>query len=89
MKFCFEIFFSKKLVTTEEWREFIQAISFYNGTFRKWKLWVVLDQNQLRYFVQTRRFLPVTIRSLNSFVLKRTSMFPLRYYKYTLIGNLK
>lgn len=89
MKFCFEIFFSKKLVTTEEWREFIQAISFYNGTFRKWKLWVVLDQNQLRYFVQTRRFLPVTIRSLNSFVLKRTSMFPLKYYKHTLIGNLK
>ena len=89
MKFCFEIFFSKKFVTTEEWQEFIQAISFYNGTFRRWKLWVMLEQNQLRYFVETHCSLPVTIHFLNSFVLKRTSMFPLKYYEHTLIGNLK
>lgn len=89
MKFCFEIFFSKKFVTSEEWEEFIQAISFYNGIFRKWKLWVMLEQNQLRYFVQTRRFLPVTLHSLKAFVLKSTSMFPLKYYEHTWIGKLK
>lgn len=65
-----EIYLTKKFVTKEEWLELINTISNYNGLFRKWKIVIINDKNQIRYFVKTRCSLPATINNLNSFLLK-------------------
>lgn len=65
-----EIYLTKKNITKEEWSELIKVISNYNGLFRKWKIIIKNDKNQIRYFVKTNCSLPSTINNLNSFLLK-------------------
>lgn len=65
-----EIYLTKKNITKEEWSELIRVISNYNGLFRKWKIIIKNDKNQIRYFVKTNCNLPSTINNLNSFLLK-------------------
>ena len=65
-----EIYLTKKNITKEEWLELIRVISNYNGLFRKWKIIIKNDKNQIRYFVKTNCSLPSTINNLNSFLLK-------------------
>ena len=72
MGFTSEIYLTKKLISKEEWSEFIKIISNYNGILRKWKIIITNDKNQIRYFVKTRCSLPATINHLNSFLLKPT-----------------
>ena len=66
----FEIYLTKKHITREEWIDFINIISLYNGFFKRWKIVVFNENNKLRYFVQTRCSLPASINNLNSFLLK-------------------
>ena len=70
MGFTSEIYLTKKFVSKEEWRKLINIISNYNGFLRKWKLVIINDKNQIRYFLKTRCSLPSTINNLNSFLLK-------------------
>ena len=65
-----EIYLTKKNISKEEWSELIRVISNYNGLFRKWKIIIKNDKNQIRYFVKTKCSLPSTINNLNSFLLK-------------------
>lgn len=65
-----EIYLTKKNISKEEWSELIRVISNYNGLFRKWKIIIKNDKNQIRYFVKTNCSLPSTINNLNSFLLK-------------------
>ena len=65
-----EIYLTKKFVSKEDWNQLINTISNYNGFFRRWKLIVINDKNQIRYFVKTRCSLPATINNLSSFLLK-------------------
>lgn len=65
-----EIYLTKKYVSKEEWLELIKVISNYNGLFRKWKIIIKNDKNQIRYYVKTKCSLPSTINNLNSFLLK-------------------
>ena len=67
-----EIYLTKKFVSKDEWLELINTISNYNGILRKWKIIIINDRNQIRYFVKTRCSLPPTINNLNSFLLKPT-----------------
>ena len=67
----FEIYLTKKYVLKEEWAELIKIISNYNGLFRKWKIIIRNEKNQIRYYLKTRCNLPSTINNLNSFLLKR------------------
>lgn len=68
--FSCEIYLTKKYVTKEEWVELIKIISNYNGYFRKWKIIIKNDKNQIRYFLKTKCSLPSTINNLSSFLLK-------------------
>ena len=63
-----EIYLTKKFISKEEWLELIKTISNYNGIFRRWKIIITNDRNQIRYFVKTRCSLPATINNLNSFL---------------------
>lgn len=70
-----EIFLSKKNVSKEEWSEFINKVSYYNGIFRHWELIVTNDKNQIRYFVNTKYSLPATLNQLDTFVIKSMEKF--------------
>ena len=80
-----EIYLTKKNITKEEWLELIRVISNYNGLFRKWKIIIKNDKNQIRYFVKTNCSLPSTINNLNSFLLKSVNNI---YHKGVYINHV-
>ncbi|MCI9434099.1 MAG: ATP-binding protein [Bacilli bacterium] len=85
MHYWFEIYLTKKDITKEEWSKLIKVISNYNRSFRKWKIIIQIDGNQIRYFVKSRCNLPPTINNLNSFLLKSsTKIDKLSYSSYSL-----
>ena len=49
MKLALEIYLTKKYVQNNEWLELIKTISDYNGLFKKWKIIIKNDKNQIRY----------------------------------------
>lgn len=69
--FMSEIFLTDKYVTEESWLNLIFEICKLNGRFRKWDLFVKIEMNTVRYFVQTSRQLPPMISHLSNFLLKR------------------
>ena len=79
MKYIFEIYLNKKYVTKEEWKNFINVISNYNGMLRKWKIIITNDNNKIRYFIKTRCSLPSTINGLNEFLLKKVNTNECKY----------
>ena len=81
-----EIYLTKKFISKEEWLELINIISDYNGIFRKWKIVITNDRNQIRYFVKTRCSLPATINNLNSFLLRPTEEIKEPKYNYALLS---
>ena len=81
-----EIYLTKKFVSKDEWLELINTISNYNGILRKWKIIIINDRNQIRYFVKTRCSLPPTINNLNSFLLKPTKNIKKPKHNYTLLA---
>ena len=50
-----EIYLTKKFISKEEWLELIKTISNYNGIFRRWKIIITNDRNQIRYFVKIKQ----------------------------------
>ncbi len=80
-----EMYLTKKFVSKDEWLELINTISNYNGILRKWKIIIINDKNQIRYFVKTRCSLPPTINNLNSFLLKPTKNIKKPKQNYTLL----
>ena len=81
-----EIYLTKKYVSKDEWLELINTISNYNGILRKWKIIIINDRNQIRYFIKTRCSLPPTINNLNSFLLKPTKSIKKPKHNYTLLA---
>ncbi len=86
MKQTSEIYLTKKYVKKEEWMELIKTISNYNGFLRTWKIIITHENNQIRYFINTRCTLPSTINNLNSFLLKSTPNINKPIQKYSLLS---
>lgn len=87
MQHWLEIYLTKKDVSKEEWSKLVKTISDYNSNFRKWKIIVQIDDNQIRYFIKSRCNLPPTINNLSSFLLKESTKidkpsnsFPLLFF---------
>lgn len=70
-KIVSEIFLTSKFVTEEAWLNLIFEISKLNGRFRKWDIFIKIEQNTVRYFVRTSRKLPSVISHLSDFLLKK------------------
>ena len=68
-----EVYLTKPFVSHEDWLALIQIISKYQGILRKWKIIVTIQQNQIRYFIQTKYSLPPTLPHLNAFLFKNIS----------------
>lgn len=71
-KNIFEIYLTSSFVESNEWLKLIYKISKINGMLRKWNLWVHIENNYIRYFVETKKILPPILGDLGSFLLKKT-----------------
>lgn len=89
MEFTSEIYLTKKHVSKEEWLDFINIISNYNGFLKNWKIIITNEKNQIRYFVKTKCSLPSTINNLNSFLLKITNEIELPKEKFSFLSFIK
>lgn len=70
MKYLTEIFLTTDQVSEESWLKLLNSISNLNGIFRRWNLWVQIENNEVRYFVQTNKRLPTVVSALGEFLLK-------------------
>lgn len=73
-KNLFEIYLTSIYVTEKEWLELFFKISKINGKIRPWNLWIYIEKNYIRYFVETRRMLPTILGELGGFLLKKTDV---------------
>ena len=65
-----EVFLTSTYVTKDIWLDFIFSISKLNGLFKKWNIYVYINQNKIRYFVETSKKLPTILSTLGDFFLK-------------------
>lgn len=73
-KNIFEIYLTSPYVKEEEWIKLIYKISKINGRFRRWNLWVNIENNYIRYFVETKAMLPPILGELGDFLLKKSDI---------------
>lgn len=83
-KIVSELFLTSKFVTEEAWLNLIFEISKLNGRFRKWDIFIKIEQNTVRYFVRTSRKLPSVISHLSDFLLKKVDEKEKIYAKFQL-----
>ncbi len=69
MKYTYEIFLKHAQVAPDEWSVFIAQIAHYLGSFVKWRIYVVSEQNVVHYYLESPLSVPVSPSS-NSFLLK-------------------
>ena len=74
MKKIFEVYLTSEYVESEEWLKLFFRISKINGLYRPWNLWITIEKNCIRYFIETKRTLPTILGELGSFLLKKTDI---------------
>lgn len=79
-----EIFLANSNIQKESWLEFIKIVSNYQGLFRKWKLTVAIENNEIHYYAKTKYSLPSTIHNLSDFILKQSNEVEIKNYIYSL-----
>lgn len=70
----FEIFLTSPFVESEAWLNLILKVSKINGKFKKWNLWIHIENNHIRYFIETNRALPPILGELGEFLIKKSDM---------------
>lgn len=73
-KNLFEIYLTSEFVKSEEWLKLILKISKINGKFGHWNLWIHIENNYIRYFIEIKRMLPPILGELGDFLIKKTNM---------------
>lgn len=70
----FEIYLTSQHVQSEEWLKLILKISKINGRLTHWNLWIQIENNYIRYFIETKRMLPPILGELGEFLIKKTDI---------------
>jgi len=70
-KNIFEIYMTIPFVQSSSWMNLIYKISKINGMLKPWHLWISIDNNYIRYYVETEKMLPTIIGNADSFLLKK------------------
>lgn len=71
-KNIFEIYPTSSYVKSEEWLNLIYKTSKINGMLRPWSLWINIEKNNIRYFIETKRMLPPILGDLGGFLIKKS-----------------
>lgn len=69
-----EIYLTSSNVTPESWLNFLNSISKLNGLFKRWFIYIVIDKNEVRYFLRTSRIIPPIVNSLSDFLIKKSDL---------------
>lgn len=70
-KKIYEVFLTQKYVDIKDWANFIFEVSKLNGKLKKWTIWVKIESNYVRYFIETEREFPPVMSSIGEFLLKK------------------
>ena len=73
-KNLFEIFLTSPFIKSKEWLNLIFKVSRINGIFKSWNLWIYIENNYIRYFIETKRMFPSIIGELGDFLLKKSDI---------------
>lgn len=73
-KNVFEIYLTSQFVNSEEWLKLILKVSKINGILGYWNLWIHIENNYIRYFIETKRMLPPILGELGDFLIKKSDM---------------
>lgn len=73
-KNLFEIYLTSPFVESEEWLKLIYKMSKINGMLRHWNLWIYIENNYIRYFIEMKRMLPSILGELGDFLLKKSEI---------------
>lgn len=74
-KYISEIFLTTDFVTEEEWMKFILEISRLNGLFKKWKIYIKIERNIIKYYIITKRKIPTILNCSGNFLIKNIEDF--------------
>lgn len=70
-KNLFEIYMTSEYVQANSWINLIYKVSKINGMIRPWNLWIEIENNYVRYYIETDRMLPTIIGNADSFLIKK------------------
>ena len=73
-KRMFEIYLTAPTIDSKEWLKLFYKISKINGLGKKWNLWISIENNYIRYFIETKRTLPPVIGEIGSFLIKEVNI---------------
>lgn len=73
-KNVFEIYPTSSYIEGEKWLKLILKISKINGRFKAWNLWIYIENNCIRYFIETKRMLPPIIGESGDFLIKKSDV---------------
>ena len=86
MSFNYEIFLTEKYVKKDDWNNLIRILSDYNGLLRKWKITIINDKNNIRYYVKTHCTIPATLNNLPQFLFRPVKSMNIRRPDYKFIA---
>lgn len=73
-KNIFEIYLTSQFVESKEWLKLILKVPKINGILGYWNLWIHIENNYIRYFIETKRMLPPILGELGDFLIKKSDM---------------
>ena len=73
-KRLFEIYLTQEYVEGKDWLELILKVSKINGILKPWNLWIYIENNYIRYFIEINRVIPPVIGELGSFLFKNSNI---------------
>lgn len=71
MKYLTEIFLTQQFVEEQTWSKFLYSVSKLNGLLKKWKIYIYIENNTIRYFIKSSKKLPSIIQDFSEFILKK------------------
>ena len=70
MKSYYELFVTKDTLTLSDWDILFKEISRLNSIFGSWKLYLLIENNMLRFYIQSKVKIPSILSSSSCFVIK-------------------
>lgn len=71
MKYLTEIFLTQQFIEEQTWSKFLYSVSKLNGLLKKWKIYIYIENNTIRYFIKSSKKLPSIIQDFSEFILKK------------------
>ena len=68
MKYYYELFMTKDTITLSDWDDLFKEISRLNSFFRVWKLYLLIENNMLRFYIKSKAKIPSILSSSSCFV---------------------